>query len=56
MDDNVALPLTCDFLVNCVEEIEKFFRNGNDFGDSWAVLLLRLQKLDAQFRIILSIW
>ena len=31
MDDNVALPLICDFLVNCDEEMEKFLRNGNDF-------------------------
>ena len=31
MDDNVALPMICDFLVNCCEEMEKFLRNGKDF-------------------------
>ena len=31
MDDNVAVPLICDFLVNCDEEIERFLRNENDF-------------------------
>ena len=31
MDDNVAVPLICDFLINCDEEIERFLRNENDF-------------------------
>ena len=31
MDDNVAVPLICDFLVSCDEEIERFLRNENDF-------------------------
>ena len=31
MDDKVAVPLICDFLVNCDEEIERFLRNENDF-------------------------
>ena len=31
MDDSVAVPLICDFLVNCNEEIERFLRNENDF-------------------------
>ena len=30
MDDNVAVPLICDFLVNCDEEIERFLRNENE--------------------------
>lgn len=31
MDDNVAVALICDCLVNCDEEVETFLRNENNF-------------------------
>ena len=31
MEDNVAISVICDFLVNCDEEIETFLRDENNF-------------------------
>ena len=31
MDENVVVPLICDFLLNCDEAIKTFLRNENDF-------------------------
>ena len=54
MDNNVAVPLICNFLVNCDNEIERLFRNENDFdfvAIARGVLLLRSQKPNANSKL-----
>ena len=60
MDDNVAVPLICEFLVNCDEEIERFLWNENYFdfvhiaGVSCCLVRRNLTRLQSYFESTVS--